>query len=566
MHCSNNSITKVTFRSTLMATGLCFALASCSLMNPYVDESLSMNGGPKVCSSITADMEAALACSTALKSRYLNSMGKQANLNAWTGIGLIPLTAVTIGFAANGDSASKISDFAIGSAGLYSLSNWIAAPERTKIFGVGQKAITCAEQAVQPFVLSGKAKERFNSIVTGFETLHKKYALVKNSLAIYSSESGAKTSLISQAQASLLETQQLRRSAGDLLHQYGRAPGELVGTVKNINATVNEALGSTIQSLNALPGYISGLGELYKQNKTGFITFTPKSETKSNDSGMTPHSGQDNAIDPKSQKTAETELSIAYKLLEEANANMTLLVTELTPPSPAKSLDQCGIDTESISAPITVNPGVLSFTVGTKNKNSLSISGGNGTYTYSADESIFTVSQTPAFGGNLTVSLKDAKPGNYIIKVQDSTGRSEDVPVTINAEQKKEVLSCSLTDDLLEGEGKYCTNTKLTTKLQSSLKIALPDQNIKVDGDYGIRTRAAALAFAKKYKHLKNDVNETSLQAVLDFAYQKELETEQINSVLAQVNDDSLSQVQKVMRLQRQSDLLETGFIGEELL
>lgn len=598
---SERKVFNLSFVYRLLVSGsVLVSLVSCTtLTSPYIDEgklikttgSGSDKTTEKICMQPATSIATALECSAAIKSQYLEAMGDQVKLVSWTGIGLIPLTAFTIGLAANGGSVNKVSDFALGGAGVYTLSRWLSAPERTQIYGLGQKAVQCAEQAVQPFMLPAGQRDSFiekqNDLMTKHAEVVADLAATRAFLAGSPASNPtvkAATTLFTDVEPALLKSASVQQKATNLLRQYDKAPNELVTAVKNVNAAVNEALGSTIQSLNTLPGVLSGVGSLYQESLTGFASFEPARGTADviNELLM-----------------LESEFWTDLQLLNELNglragfesllyhiAVMEAEVQRLTPEVPTQALSACGIDVTNIINPISVEPDVLSFKQDDTNRLSVLISGGNGTYVYSANADFFDIKQTPTFGDMLSVKWKGSESGTYVIKVKDSTGRSKAVMVNVSAAiitgvgngnvgvsgrvDDQPAADCALLKEgLIQGEEAVCGDINKTARLQTILKkeldIADPD-NTFIDGNYGKDTRAAVVSFLEKYVHLDNEISALAFQAIFDFGHQLNLLSDDDVTALTESLDGESNEFIKVAKYQDENNLSATGFVGQTTL
>ena len=199
-------------------------MSSCSIFHgPYVDEEKIGDGPAFPCRLPADNMTAALKCSSEIKSRYVRNMGDQAMLATYTGIGLIPLTAYTIGLAAN-DNFSNVSDLAIGSAGGFALARWLATPERTQIYGLGLEAIQCVEEAVRPFMVVKAKRDRFVELQNNLTNaqgrtaskLTELRALLK-SLKTSDSEVKAAREHVREVEVDLAKARAINEKANDLL-------------------------------------------------------------------------------------------------------------------------------------------------------------------------------------------------------------------------------------------------------------------------------------------------------------------------------------------------------------
>ncbi|MBR9784278.1 MAG: hypothetical protein GYB34_07980 [Gammaproteobacteria bacterium] len=546
-----------------LIAALSLGLSGCKLTNPYIDDAKLVDSNTtKYCYPLTENPSNAIACSSALKSEYIDGMDEQAALTSLTGIGLIPLTAFTIGFAANGESATKISDFALGSAGLFSLSNWLTSPERTRIYALGHQALQCAEQASMPFLIASATNEKrendtndtgLNEYVDQLNTAMSavNFALIPQSL------------LASEFAAAETEALEAKQQAAELATKFNQAPGALITHAQRINSAINLALTSSIQSLSALPNILNGMGDLYTNNKTFFNGFVPATET-------------DESFGAESLPTEQqTKLTTQLEAIKVATKQLQYYVNSMSPKPSAKSLDSCGIDTTQLVGGLTATPTSLEFASNTIT-HSVSINGGSGTYVYEAS-SLFEIDQNTPFGGVFSIKIKkeNAQNGNYFIKIKDSTGRTIDVPMAIKSDAQpnnggnegSSNETCALSGSLQAAEESLCTDKAKTLALQATLN-AIEGISVGGDGDYGAETRAAIIAFAQQHEHLTDEVSELNIQAITDYQHQTKLDKTKLDTYLDSigVSADRSNQISKIIAAQSQLDLLETGFVGADLL
>lgn len=563
--------------SSQLATTFCsifslvLLLSGCQLTNPYIDESkLVENDQTNYCDPLITTASGAFKCSTKLKSKYLSAMGQQAELTSLTGIGLIPLTAFTIGFAANGKSASKISDFALGSAGLYSLSSWLSAPERTKVYALGHQAVQCAEQVAHPLLINSKLNSELTTNNKGIsnlvDNLDKKVVIAELAVAT-NPKSGYKSDII----AAISDAEATKQEAFDITKRLNQAPSSLIVTAQRINSSVNVALTDSIQSLGSLPGILSGIGDLYSSNKDYFNGFVPAT---SDDGDKGKYVSQGKPLSYDEIVNVLGDINYATKKLRE-------LVTTLTPELSSKTLESCGIDTTNLIKGLTAQPTNLEFTSSELDLvHSVSINGGSGTYVYESNKSIFTIEQPTAFGGVLSIKLakNNLAAGDYFIKVKDSTGRVLDIPVLIKAPSAavdtkpppnlgSEQKLCALVTSVNEAEEPYCKSETKTRELQANLNKIVGIQ-IEIDGNYGKETRDAIIQFSKLYEHLTGEVNELTLKAIIDYLYEQEIGEEKLTKYLNDLgvgNITSKEKLEKVIDEQDKLGIPQTGFVGSEL-
>ncbi|GGD60743.1 hypothetical protein [Lacimicrobium alkaliphilum] len=393
---------------------------------------------------------------------------------------------------------------------------------------------------------------------------------------------------VNNVQASLTQARLVQQKTGQLMQQFDTAPGTLTVAVKDINAHVNEALGNTIQSLSALPGILSGMGNLYTDNKSYFAAFSPAegaSPTGAGEGIETQGAGASQKDLAKDLLKRLDDLAQKNTELEQATSDLHNLLDRYTPKPSSLSLQECGIDTSDIGAGISVNPTSLSFTEGSTAAQSVSVNGGSGTYVVIANQTYLTIEQTPAFGGLVTIKLNNSKPGNHIVKVKDTTGRVQEFMVSVSPKSSTVVSNAAngetqggadggsqsplcQSEELLAGEADFCTNPALTETLQQALveELSLPADF--VNNLYGIETRERVIEMLERpvFDHLADDITPVTLQAILDYQYQKaNLEEQDIDALVAPLDSGQNTSVEKIMQFQNtQEGLQPTGFIGEQ--
>ncbi|GHD25482.1 hypothetical protein [Parahalioglobus pacificus] len=552
---------------------VCF-LASCSLFDPYVDpmdvsmvETIAADRtrGESAatiypCALDPGDMQDAMNCARAVESAYFGAMGDQAMLSSLGGASLIALTAYTAGIAINDGSTTKVTDFALGTAALVAMSQWLSQPQRAQIYGLGAKALQCAVDVATPFKTAGD--------LAGVEShLVKLRADMNNTRGKLSELSGhldaagkvggsASALLLVQSTRELLERAETSVKTGTaLLKTHKQAPYALVASVHSINASVNLGLNSTVQSLATLPGALSSMLGMYGGllEDFGGYGYSPAPEDTQEVIEAQSAKSRDDA--PSAEIVAKTDaLRTAATELQNSLARVEIDIGMLTPKLPEEAAEECGVDLTGVKQAISVNPAELTFGSEDANVLSVQISGGAGSYMYSADESALGIKQVPAFGRSLQVKPKAGAAGRYLITVSDASGNSGVVQVVVDAKAKgsggdttpgAEQAECTankaggmpgeVTLDKCKGrfpstvklstaEEGLCTDAGKTLILQVTLKGKLPDGDQKTnlcnDGFYGPSTRKALLTFrasgdAPKRKPETDPVAQEDIDAVL---------------------------------------------------
>ncbi|MFC6673994.1 hypothetical protein ACFQDL_30820 [Marinobacterium aestuariivivens] len=272
-------------------------LTACSLLNPYVNSSELKFVDPKApdkesqpCSTLPNDMQEAVNCAHVVQSKYVENMGEQAMLSSVSGVGLISLTAYTAGIAINDAHTTNVTDFALGASAIYGMSQWLSQPERTKIYGLGIKAVQCAVDASVPFQTNSANMKQFDTDVKNLRTqikytsrdLETVKVLLDSNTQTVTKLTELDKAKVTSARQSIDEARTSATTAGQLIASYNHAPFELVATVNRINASVNAGLGDSIQSMSALPGTLSGILDMYSHLESGYVAhgYSPEGETK----------------------------------------------------------------------------------------------------------------------------------------------------------------------------------------------------------------------------------------------------------------------------------------------
>lgn len=433
---------KISLKVTAVAASILIS-TGCSLTRPYVVDANFSEKSDYICQQPETDMSKAMQCGDKIKKIYIDSVNDQAALVTYTGMGLITMTTLTLGFTVHDASSTKITDWVLAGTGLYSLSYWLSSEGRDNIYIAGQKAIQCAENAIMPFMLDYSTKRKIEADLKRNEQA---YALVastsiklegiaslgQNSLSTITKNEIS--TLVNKVQTIISNSRKIRSQASLLLNQVHLAPRTYVATVKEINSKVNSALSGTIQSVASLPGVVRGIGSLYSANQQQFAGYSP-----SNVGELTPTTPQLNekigesiqALESQSEKI-QNDLNSAIQGLLNANASLNSLVTQYKPNPVDLGLEECGIDEEELKFPITTNPMSLNLTTQSEQA-SFTINGGNGFYAVEADKSLFAITQTPTFGSNVTVTYKGDKGGTFQLNVTDTTGKKTTVTVIVTA-------------------------------------------------------------------------------------------------------------------------------------
>jgi hypothetical protein len=268
------------------------SFVGCSLVDPFVTR--KKPAPPPLTESVS--LTDAFDYAAKVKDAYRSALRDQACLQSWLGIGLVPLTAAAIGLGATGSSANTVLSLGLAGTSALGIGTWLYNKPRQLAWVAGLKAVTCAEDAMEPLNFSSSARTdldtNLDGLRVGLQTLDQKTAKLETEAdkakalreaantdkPEISSAVRALQSLETSARAELEELKALKTAAeaaltngAELKQTLTIAGGRLVVAVKKITDEVDSIVVDTQRDPQALTNIIAGLGSTY-----GTLTSVPK--------------------------------------------------------------------------------------------------------------------------------------------------------------------------------------------------------------------------------------------------------------------------------------------------
>ena len=355
------------------------------------------------------------------KEKYREALGNQSRLLRLLGAGLIPLAAAAGGIAATGGSTAAVVALLSATGGGMAEAAWLTSKPEQRAWAAGHNAITCAQSAVVSYralysVPGGQdplkpLEDALRSALAEFDA-----ALVPAQQALVAARGGgAGQASITATETIIANAQATRQSANDALataertrQEAARIPGELVDTVDNIGGQVAMTVSEQGPDVQSLARLVSGLAQGYGQ----FIQVPAK--------GAAPGQGlpgaESDTDDPKSKALATTARTLELRRLALDRATRALAdrVNAVIATRPLDRLQACGVNTDKLMAPFTVEPaGPIHLTAGTPATVGFVIRGGAGP---------FAVNLEGAKLDGLTAPHRDLMSPAFVLMASDKTG------------------------------------------------------------------------------------------------------------------------------------------------
>ncbi len=420
-------------------------------------------------------IDQAMAYADRGKTAYNTALSEHAEVQSLMGIALIPLTAAAIGLGATGASENLIIALGLGGAATYGTGTWLLNKPRQAGYVAGLKALTCAQQVIEPFdfplidhVIFETQLEKLNN---GMVTVGQRLAEVEGSIArvdrqavlaktsgsellkIYADNAvlmvtaskaqvGAVASVLTSAEEAHLNGIKLQRE----IESAGR---KLANSVNKIAAELSEIINETQKDPQALATIIQGLGQSYATFTTVPVVLRPAVEPATAGEGITPQSAEDAAAEI--QKPAhKVILKNLLSSMEQLTVELVLLGKDVARLSgarrevavfvnkvvPTATFESCGISKESLIADLTINPaGPFTLPSGKRGSVGFTVKGGQSPYGASlggGQVDGLSVTQPAPFSPVVTVTSEDSvAPGKFVVNVVDGSGRTAVVPFEI---------------------------------------------------------------------------------------------------------------------------------------
>ncbi len=468
----------------------------------------------------TATMEEAVTYADNAIDAYRKGVGDQANLSAWTGTALIPLSAVVVGLGTLGGHSNSVTNLALGGAAAYGMSSWLSSPVRSLVYVDGIGALNCAKESMRPWYVSNDWMADFN---TAMDNLSTKIPALTHGLseleALISVLEGmglagdpqvkAAKALAKSVTGQLAGVRVTQENGFTLKHRLETAGQALIFAVDRINGEMDKALLSTVPNLTALPSVIASLNpaaDMFRQGSAPAEVQTVKAADKANEF----HAQSLTRGEATKIKSARNDLNAKVrevKLMATTLAGyegfVRSAVKKFEQPVSDTLLKQCGVSEEDIVKPLKVLPDTK-VTVAAGSSTSIFLFGGSGQYgaTLTGEIKGVTVSQPVPLGEVVRIEAGEDTPSAQThILIKDIAGRSVFVELTITGKGGEEDMGSkngngqtgtmdtgNKTDLFKQSLGKDTIR-----QIQTALRICNDPSQLVIDGIIGFNTRNAAL-------------------------------------------------------------------------
>ena len=461
-------------------------LVGCSLVDPFVTRNLgprppadAPEKPPKP--AMTGDgpsLPEAFEYAESVKRAYRGAIRDQSQLQAWLGIGLIPLTAAAMGLGASGGPATAV--LALGLTGAASLGTgtWLYNKPRQLAWIAGIKAVTCAEDAMTPFALSvgvaqsldtnvDSLRDRLAELETAAGQLETaidgakavrdgadaSQAAVARALRTLESLETAARAELTDVQAAIAAAEQAHKNGASLQQLFRVAGRTLAVAVSRITDEVDAVVVETQRDPQALANVIAGIGANFRMITTvpEGLARTPAKDAAARKDPSVPQGGTptevltDDArealrVELAAIKARQDALEAALRDARTASAQAARArrvvadtVNAVIKDTPVDKLKGCGVGTGDFVTAITVDP-APPFEVTAPGSLVFTIKGGLPPYgaVIAAGQSGLVISLA---GPAVSVTATAATPeGQFSVVVRDSTGLDRQVkaiPITV---------------------------------------------------------------------------------------------------------------------------------------
>lgn len=423
----------------------CVGLSSCAMIDPY--EPLSKHYDDY--STLPTDsitLPQAIGYARAVRMDYIKKIQAENK-----GLSELGIATMILAGAIGADTLIDRSDdlITIGSmVGVTGLSaaQWLSDDDRTKLYALGARALTCSVEAVIP-LQSVKAADISNYKTTLLTELGKVQALYE--MAILLQQGSLDTTLnllieknLADAKGQITAAQNTYKN-GDILHRKVQSAGtNLQVTVDDINNRVllgliegERDLASLRESIKGLVVQAGGFIEIPGQSLfTAIDAVNSKGNTFLSDEekaqGLTNSNNVLNTL---------TKLKAALARLNNAAFQLESVISGVTHNYSDEKLKSCGVD---VVRPLSVSKPEIVFVKGVDFVEVFTIAGGSKMYSAKAEQAIpgISLQQSEHFGARVTVKASGAELqlGNYSISVSDDKKQMQYVTVKVIEQPSQE--------------------------------------------------------------------------------------------------------------------------------
>ena len=417
---------------------VCLALWSCAMLDPYEPLTKYYDDYSTLpTDSIT--LPQAVGYARAVRMDYIKKIQAENK-----DLGELGIATMILAGAIGADTIIDRSDDLLtigtiaGATGL-SAAQWLSDGDRTKLYALGARALTCAVEAVVP--LQGiQISDVSNKKAALFAELRNVQALYSTVILFQQSNLNSPLNLVieknlADAKGQIATAQNIYKN-GDILQRKVQSAGSnLQVTVDDINNKVLAGLIEGQRDIATLRETIKGLvvqagGFIEIPGQSLFTSIDAIGGEVSNE--LFDRDGDQGQTSSKEAIEALTHLKVALAALDIAAFELESMIGSVTNTYSDEKLKGCGVD---VVRPLSVSRPEIVFVKGIDFVETFTIGGGSKKYSAKADQAIpgVSIEQSEHFGARVTVKAvgSELKLGNYSISVSDDTDQKQYVTVKV---------------------------------------------------------------------------------------------------------------------------------------
>lgn len=434
---------------------LMMLVSGCGTFNPH------LRGDSKLATKMKAEvnvqkpslsLDFAIKYADSAKDNYHNAIGNQARLSSWLGVGLIPIAAAATGLGITGGPAVAITALGLSGATGYGIGTWLTSKPSQRAWAAGYKWTSCAVDVMLPLLPiertlgTSKAQDDFKMHIEAIGTnIDKVVSAISNlNVQLDKADKAANDKKLAEnveeakaaraeAIAMIASARLAETKARELYVDVYTAGRRLKEAVDRISGQVSAALIENAPDLQALASIIGGLGPSYGQ----FIHIADSLKKTPPDKSKLRNGKTKNLVEVADLRGAITALNSTTETLNGSVTRVAGPVNMVVGRKPLETLKECGVSTEPIAIPMTIDPpGPINIDDGcTATTVYREIKGGASPYsvTLPATAASMTVRQTSLFGPAFFIETKGGKTGRVktTIHATDRSGNNAFIDVNV---------------------------------------------------------------------------------------------------------------------------------------
>lgn len=366
----------------------------------------------------------AVAYARNAETEYVDAAANLAKLNTGMGSLMIPIAAAGTGIGITSGSATALTALGLSGAAGYGIGTWLGDKSRQSLYLQAAEATVCAIKATSPLgpfnANPGQISDKLNALSDSIDKVKNK---IKDA---ETNQCTANESEQSKAKLALDDAVKVYQDGVVLSSNALYVGNNLVNAVDAIKIKLDKMIATTQPELGSVEGIINGITQnSYRFGKLSSKTTMASKSREPEESYVLLDCLLESLVDPMIQKSQEIKLETA-QVVEQLKS--------------AGSLEDCsnGIDAQTLS----VDPSSINLTSGEKQERTVQVSGGKPLYQanfvgITPPEGSITVEQVIK-GGSYLFVLKTSTDkdkvipaGEYLLRINDSSGRRVSVTVTV---------------------------------------------------------------------------------------------------------------------------------------